>query len=150
VISLDAKSHFKTRLHSDVISFKLAKCIITPHSITTMPMTIIAVHKIISEILNVKKNNASLLVRDDNTIILTDCMYIHEKAFVIITEQIPQLEISMHASEHSSSGYIVLFTYEPLSSVLVSAHGFQITAFLCIFFVLINLPTFSCWRILFQ
>ena len=114
----------------------------------SMRHTIREIRDTIAVILNIEDKRASLLVRDDFTIILLDCDVVGMPALSLITEQFPQMEIATLASEHSAFGYIVVFTCMPTTSVLTSAYAFQI--FICCMLVLAVLtsPIFSCWKIL--
>ena len=114
----------------------------------TMPHEIRNIRDTIALILNTDEKRASLLVRDEFTIILLDCDVVGMPALSLITEQFPNIDITTIASEHSASGYIVVFTYIPVSSVLTSAHSFQVVACFMFFLVVLTSPIFSCWQIL--
>jgi hypothetical protein len=114
----------------------------------TMPHEIRNIRDTIALILNTDEKRASLLVRDEFTIILLDCDVVGMPALSLITEQFPNIDIATIASEHSASGYIVVFTCIPASSVLTSAHSFQVVVCFMFFLVVLTSPIFSCWQIL--
>lgn len=115
-----------------------------------MPPSIEDVRQTVKTVLGIESNAGSLLVRDPYTLILTDCAFIPQTSLALITEQFPALEVAVHASEHSSSGYVVIFTMQPTTSVLLSAHGLQVAAFLFFALLLLTSPLFGCWRILYS
>lgn len=102
----------------------------------------------IAVILNIADKTAQLLVRDEFTIILLDCEIVGNSTLFLITEQFPNITITTVASEHSASGYIVIFTCMPTASLLTSAHTFQIAACLLIVLMCISSPLLSCWHVL--
>ena len=79
----------------------------------------------------------------------TDCACIPQASLALITEQYPALEVAVHASEHSSSGYVVIFTMQPTTSVLLSAHGLQVALFGLVSLLVLTSPFFGCWRVWF-
>lgn len=113
-----------------------------------MPASIRDVRRTVATVLGVENKPGSLLVRDHYTLILTDCACIPHASVALITEQFPALEVAVHASEHSASGYVVIFTMHPGTSVLLSAHGLQIVAFLFLSLLVLTSPFFACWRVL--
>lgn len=115
-----------------------------------MPASIRDVRQTVATVLGIDHKPGLLLVRDDYTLILTDCACIPHASVTLITEQFPALDVAVHASEHSSSGYVVIFTMHPSSSVLLSAHGFQVAAFGFLSLWLLTSPFFECWREIFN
>jgi len=118
------------------------------HVCAMMPHEIRNIRDTIAVILNTDEKRASLLVRDDFTIILLDCDVVGMPALSLITEQFPNIDIATIASEHSASGYIVVFTCMPDKSVLTSAHSFQVVMCCTFFLLVLTSPIFSCWQIL--
>lgn len=115
-----------------------------------MPACITDVRRTVATVLGIESKPGSLLVRDTYTLILTDCACIPQASLALITEQFPALEVAVHASEHSSSGYVVIFTMQPTTSVLLSAHGLQVAALGFISLLVFTSPFFACWRILYD
>lgn len=111
-----------------------------------MPQDIRKIRDTIAIILNTEEKRASLLVRDDITIILLDCDVVGMPALSLITEQFPNVNIATVASDHSASGYIVVFTCMPVASVLTSAHTFHIVACLVLFVAVLTSPMCACWK----
>jgi|MDTC01.3.fsa_nt_gb hypothetical protein len=111
-----------------------------------MPQDIRKIRDTIAIILNTDEKRASLLVRDDITIILLDCDVVGMSALSLITEQFPHVSIATIASEHSASGYIVIFTCMPVGSMLTSAHTFHIVACLVLFVAVLTSPICTCWK----
>jgi hypothetical protein len=115
-----------------------------------MPASIRDVRQTVATVLGVENKPGSLLVRDHYTLILTDFACIPHASLALITEQFPTLDVTVHASEHSSSGYVVIFTMQPGTSVLLSAHGMQIVAFVFLSLLVLTSPFFACWRVLLE
>jgi hypothetical protein len=65
---------------------------------------------ICNTILDVKNKGACLIVRDDYTLILLDYDGLDSKQTMLITDQFPDVTVSVHESNTSKSGYCVLIT----------------------------------------
>lgn len=112
-----------------------------------MPASVRDVRSTVSTILGVDDKPGSLLIRDDYTLILTDCSCIPHSSIALVTEQFPALDVAVHASDHSASGYVIIFTLQPSTSVMLSAHGLQIAALVVVALLVLTSPLFSCWRL---
>lgn len=115
-----------------------------------MPASVRDVRRTVATILGVDDKPGSLLVRDDYTLILTDCSCVPHTIIALVTEQFPALDVAVHASDHSASGYVVIFTLQPSTPVMLSAHGLQIAALVVVALLVLTSPLFPCWRLVLQ
>ena len=70
-----------------------------------------------------------------------------EPEVIIADEPTTALDVAVHASDHSASGYVVIFTLQPSTPVMLSAHGLQIAALVVVALLVLTSPLFPCWRL---
>lgn len=106
-----------------------------------------AVKNTVCIVLNIPQSGGRLLIRDEHTLLLMDYDYLPHAAVQHIVDQHPKLTVETHQSDHSSSGYVVIFTRRVSSNVFKTSMCMQIFLTLVLVLVAATLPMFDCWRL---
>ena len=103
----------------------------------------------IHQVLNLERSGGKLLQRDDCTLILSDCEFVPYSSIQLIADQYPQLQISVNHTDHSSSGFIVVFALTPHMNVFKSSVCMQLFLVLVAMVAACTIPMFDCWTNMF-
>ena len=106
------------------------------------------VKRTICLVLNLPQAGGRIFQRDEYTLLLMDYDYLPHKAIQLIADQHPQLQIDMHQSDHSSTGYAVIFTLPSHKNVFQQSVCMQLFLTLVFVTVVATLPSLDCWRVL--
>lgn len=106
------------------------------------------VRQTVSLVLNLPQHGGRLITRDECTLILMDYDYLPHAAIQQICDQHPHLVIDTHQSEHSSSGYVVMFTLPQRKNLFAQSVCCQLCLTVAFVLVVTTLPMFDCWQIL--
>ena len=77
----------------------------------------------IRDVLELDRHGGTLMVRDDTTAVLVDHELITFHAQYMISTLHPNVRISTHSTDSSSSGFMVVFVYSRGKPVLCSAQA---------------------------
>jgi hypothetical protein len=103
----------------------------------------------INQVLNLERSGGKLLQRDDYTLILSDCEFVPYSSIQLIADQYPHLQISVNHTDHSSSGFIVVFALTPHLNVFKTSACMQLFLILTATVVVCTIPMFDCWTNMF-
>lgn len=94
--------------------------------------------RVVKCVFDTDRHGSRVLRRDAHTLILMDHASFPQRLLDVIAEQHPNVHISVHATEASQSGYIVIFTACPSKNVLFSAHAVQYASLIVLMSMLIS------------
>ena len=81
------------------------------------------VKKFIQEIMNCERSGSSILIRDENTVILTDCEdLVHDQIDAII-QKYPSICIEYASTQSSKSGFVVIFSHWKAINIMKTSQG---------------------------
>ena len=72
-----------------------------------------------------ERYGASIIKRDEETIILSGYEHINEECIYQLKSKWPRVNISFHSSEQSKTGYIVVFQMQMAKNVIFTSYCFQ-------------------------
>ena len=110
--------------------------------------TMESVKRTVTLVLNLPHGGGRLLARDDYTLVLMDYDYLPHRAIQLIVDQHPHLQIDTHQSDHSTTGYVVIFTLPPSQNIFLTSVCLQMLLTILFVVVVGTLPSLNCWRIL--
>jgi hypothetical protein len=105
------------------------------------------VKQTVQVVLNLPNAGGRLMQRDEFTLVLMDYDFLPHTAIQLIADQHPGVMIDTHHSEHSSSGYVVIFTLSSEKSFFRQAACMQILVAITFVLAVVTLPMFDCWRL---
>ena len=85
-----------------------------------------SVKKFIQEIMSCERSGSSILIRDENTVILTDCEdLVHDQIDAII-QKYPSISIEYASTQSSKSGFVVIFSHWKTINIMKTSQFFQV------------------------
>lgn len=79
----------------------------------------------VEEVLELKKRGASTVVRDNQTLLITNCSVFAQHQMDVLRDRFPAIEVTFHATESSTTGFMIMIFLPVKSAFYTQAIFFE-------------------------
>lgn len=84
--------------------------------------------RIVEDVLNPKRTGISCIIRDDTTLLIMNCAALAQHQLDVIRKVCPSVNVSFHATESSSTGFMIMMSVPQTRHFVLTSECFQSAA----------------------